>query len=62
MMDEVRCDECGEIIDCECMTCHECYPEATCKTQRIRQVLVKVIYGLVCTEKEKRIKAIRGIM
>lgn len=31
-MDEVRCDECGAIIDCECMTCHECYPEATCET------------------------------
>lgn len=31
-MDEVRCDECGAVINCECMTCHECYPETTCET------------------------------
>lgn len=29
---ETKCDECGAVIDCECMTCHECYPEATCET------------------------------
>lgn len=31
-MDEIRCDECGAAIDCECATCHECYSEATYET------------------------------
>lgn len=25
MIDEVKCDECGAVIDCECMTYNECY-------------------------------------
>ena len=31
-MDKVRCEECGSVIDCDCMTCHECHTESTCNT------------------------------
>lgn len=31
-MDEVKCEEYGVVINCECMICHEFYPEATCAT------------------------------
>lgn len=32
MRDEMKCEECGKEIDCDCMGCHECNPELTCET------------------------------
>ncbi|MDV4829898.1 hypothetical protein NNG48_07285 [Enterococcus faecium] len=29
---DVICENCGAVIDCECMTCHECHPEMDCET------------------------------
>ncbi len=28
----MKCDKCGNEIDCDCMGCHECEPELTCET------------------------------
>ncbi|WP_349652110.1 hypothetical protein [Lactococcus lactis] len=28
----MKCDKCGNEIGCDCMGCHECHPEFTCKT------------------------------
>ena len=28
----MKCDKCGNKIDCDCMGCHECHPEYTCET------------------------------
>ena len=29
---DIKCETCGELIDCDCMQCHECNPSLTCDT------------------------------
>lgn len=28
----MKCDKCGNKINCDCMGCHQCHPELTCET------------------------------
>lgn len=28
----MKCDKCGNEINCDCMGCHECHTELTCET------------------------------
>ena len=30
--DDIKCETCGELIDCDCMQCHECDDSLTCDT------------------------------
>ena len=30
--DDIKCETCGNLIDCDCMQCHECDDSLTCDT------------------------------
>lgn len=30
--DDIKCETCGKLIDCDCMQCHECDRGLTCET------------------------------
>ena len=30
--DDIKCETCGNLIDCDCMQCHECDDTLTCET------------------------------
>ncbi len=33
--DDIKCETCGKLIDCDCMQCHECNSSLTCDTYGI---------------------------
>ena len=30
--DDIKCETCGNLIDCDCMQCHKCDDSLTCDT------------------------------